>query len=55
MPLLLEHGAQMDEAERWYESLLEKALKEEEARFRLGYLRLQREDYRAPWGPSEVA
>ena len=31
----------MDEAERWYESVLEKALKEEEARFRLGYLRLQ--------------
>ena len=37
---------QIEEAERWYKLVLEKAPKEEEARFRLGYLRLQREDYR---------
>src|SRR5579883_2110016 len=46
MALLLEHGGQFDDAERWYKTVLEKAPKEEEARFRLGYLRLQREDYR---------
>ncbi len=44
--LLLEHSGQFEEAERWYKQVLEKAPKEEEARFRLGYLRLQREDYR---------
>src|ERR1017187_9611530 len=44
--LLLEHSKQMEEAERWYKTVLEKAPKEEEARFRLGYLRLQREDFR---------
>ena len=44
--LLLEHTGQLEEAERWYKQVLEKAPKEEEARFRLGYLRLQREDYR---------
>jgi tetratricopeptide (TPR) repeat protein len=44
--LLLEHAGQLDEAERWYKLVLEKAPREEEARFRLGYLRLQREDYR---------
>ena len=44
--LLLEHAGQPDEAERWYRQVLERAPKEEEARFRLGYLRLQREDYR---------
>jgi tetratricopeptide (TPR) repeat protein len=46
MALLLEHAGQTAEAERWYYLVLEKAPKEEEARFRLGYLRLQREDYR---------
>jgi len=45
--LLLEHSGQPDEAERWFKTVLEKAPKEEEARFRLGYLRLQREDFRA--------
>ena len=44
--LLLEHSGQTEEAERWYRQVLEKAPKEEEARFRLGYLRLQREDFR---------
>lgn len=44
--LLLEHSGQTEEAERWYKTVLEKAPKEESARFRLGYLRLQREDYR---------
>ena len=44
--LLLEHSKQNEEAERWYKMVLEKAPKEEEARFRLGYLRLQREDFR---------
>jgi tetratricopeptide (TPR) repeat protein len=44
--LLLEHSGKADEAERWYKQVLEKAPKEEEARFRLGYLRLQRQDYR---------
>ena len=44
--LLLEHGGKLEEAERWYKLVLEKAPKEEEARFRLGYLRLQREDFR---------
>ena len=38
--------ARLEEAERWYKQVLEKAPKEDEARFRLGYLRLQREDYR---------
>src|SRR5262249_46357251 len=45
--LLYEHSDQPDEAERWYRAVLDKAPREEEARFRLGYLRLQREDYRA--------
>ncbi len=44
--LLLEHSGQTEEAERWYKAVLEKAPKEEEARYRLGYLRLQREDFR---------
>ncbi len=44
--LLLENSGQLEEAERWYKAVLEKAPKEEEARFRLGYLRLQREDFR---------
>ena len=46
MALLLEHSGQLEEAERWYKLVLEKAPKEEEARFRLGYLRLQRDDFR---------
>src|SRR5437867_2126460 len=46
MALLLEHSGEGEEAERWYRTLLEKSPKEEEARFRLGYLRLQRQDYR---------
>ena len=46
MALLLEHSGQLEEAERWYKTVLEKAPKEEEARFRLGYLRLQREEFR---------
>ena len=46
LALLLEHSGQFEEAERWYKQVLERAPKEEEARFRLGYLRLQREDYR---------
>src|SRR5581483_6067455 len=46
LALLFEHAGQFDEAERCYKMVLEKAPKEEEARFRLGYLRLQREDYR---------
>jgi tetratricopeptide (TPR) repeat protein len=44
--LLLEHAGQNDEAERWYRQVLERAPKEEEARFRMGYLRLKREDFR---------
>jgi len=44
--LLLEHTGQNEEAERWYKMVLEKSPKEEEARFRMGYLRLQRQDYR---------
>ena len=47
MALLLERAGQLEEAERWYHQVLEKAPKEEEARFRLGYLRLQRGDCRA--------
>src|SRR5581483_7304201 len=46
LALLFEHAGQFDEAERCYKMVLEKAPKEEEARFRLGYLRLKREDYR---------
>ncbi len=46
LALLFEHTGQSDEAERCYKMVLEKAPKEEEARFRLGYLRLRREDYR---------
>ena len=41
--LLLEHSGQLDEAERWYKLVLDKAPKEDEARFRMGYLRLQRD------------
>jgi tetratricopeptide (TPR) repeat protein len=44
--LLLEHSGQAEEAGRCYKMLLEKSPKEEEARFRLGYLRLERQDYR---------
>ena len=46
LALLLEHSGQIEEAERQYKQVLERAPKEEEARFRMGYLRLQREDYR---------
>jgi tetratricopeptide (TPR) repeat protein len=35
-----------EEAERYYRQILEKAPREEEARFRLGFLRLQRQDFR---------
>ena len=44
--LLLEHQGQFEEAERYYKQVLDRAPKEEEARFRMGYLRLQREDFR---------
>ena len=44
--LLLEHSGQFEEAERFYKQVLDRAPKEEEARFRMGYLRLQREDFR---------
>ena len=44
--LLHEHSGQVEEAERYYKMVLERAPKEEEARFRMGYLRLQREDFR---------
>jgi len=53
--LLLEHSGLTEEAERWYKQVLEKAPKEDEARFRLGYLRLQREDHRAQPRPSKAA
>jgi len=46
LALLLEHSGQLDEAERHYRQVLDRAPKEEEARFRMGFLRLQREDYR---------
>ena len=46
LALLLEHSGQLEEAERHYRQVLDRAPKEEEARFRMGYLRLQREDYR---------
>jgi len=46
MALLMEHAGQAEEAERWYRQVLERAPKEEEARFRMGYLRLKRQDYR---------
>ena len=46
LALLFEHAGQADEAERYYKQMLDKAPKEEEARFRLGFLRLQRQDYR---------
>jgi len=46
LALLLEHSGQAEEAERWYATVLEMSPREEEACFRLGYLRLQRQDYR---------
>ena len=51
LALLLERTGKLDEAERYYKQILDRAPKEEEARFRLGYLRLQREDFR---GASEA-
>jgi hypothetical protein len=35
----------LEEAERYYKQVLDRAPKEEEARFRMGYLRLMREDF----------
>jgi len=46
LALLLEHTGRTEEAERYYRQILDKAPREEEARFRLGFLRLQRQDYR---------
>jgi len=46
---LLEIGQELSPekvAERYYRQVLDRSPKEEEARFRMGYLRLQREDYR---------
>src|SRR5581483_1382030 len=46
LALLLEHSGLADEAERHYRQILERSPREEEARFRMGFLRLQRQDYR---------
>ena len=46
LALLLEHTGRVEEAERYYRQILEKAPREEEARFLLGFLRLQRQDFR---------
>ena len=46
LALLLEHTGRLEDAEKLYRQILEKAPREEEARFRLGFLRLQRQDYR---------